>query len=317
MFIPKLYNDQLLYGFYLKRGKALAIPQILYSIRRLIALYPKKKIRILDIGCNDGRLIEILHHIAQANGFLDRIELYGLDKNNTSLEQARNIAGVEATYYSADLCDPSTFPKQEFDLMIAINVMHEVFSVFSDHESEDEAKKHTAKIFKSLISLLSQTGSFVLYDGLMVSKVNGIYEDIQFTFRTEEAKKRMFRIIDEYDLYRLNCQELDGNLYAMSKCDFLRAIGFMKYIDTPVWDIESTQSYHYFSYEEFSEVFVREKCIMESVVVLNGDRGLWENYVQIVSPGVEFPAKSIIVTATKGYIPPLAQFDNAHVLEFA
>lgn len=315
MFIPKLYNDQLLYGFYLKRGKALAIPQILYTIHRLLTLFPDKKVRILDIGCNDGRLLEILQHIAKTNGFLDKLEFFGLDKNDASLEQAKRLPNLNATYFSADLCSSESLPKQTFDLIIAINTMHEVYSDFLMHESELQAKKHTAQAYTRIISLLSDTGSLILYDGLAVSE-SSTKNHVKFTFRTPEAKKKMFKVIEEYQLSEINCQELGKGVYSMSKNDMVKSLSFMKYVDTQLWEIESKQSYQYFSYEEFVTLFEKEHCTVESITQVNSDRGLWMNYIEVLSSSMEFSAKSIIITATKGYIPPLANFDNSHVLQF-
>lgn len=315
MFIPKLYNDQLLYGFYLKRGKALVIPQILYSIHRYITLFPKKKVRILDIGCNDGRLLEILQHIAQTNGFADKIELFGLDKNDTSIEQAKQIPNLSATYYSANLCSPSTLPKNTFDIIIAINTLHEVFSEYLVQENLEKAKLYTEKVYSYIISMLSATGCLVVYDGLAVSETSNKHH-VMFKFRTPEAKKKMLKIVEGYKLFEMNCQELGKGVYSMSGSDLLRSLALMKYVDTPLWEIESKQSYQYFSYEEFVSLFEKEKCVVETVAQLNGDRGLWMNYVEILSKSTEFPPKSIIITATKGYIPPLAKFDSSHVLEF-
>lgn len=315
MFIPKLYNDQLLYSFYLKRGKALAIPQILYNIHRLLKMYPKKKVRILDIGCNDGRLLEILQHVAQSNGFLDKIQLFGLDKNDTSIEQAKRIQNLHAKYFSADLCEPSSLPKEKFDIIIMINTMHEVFSEFLMHNTERVAKKRTLDIYSHIISMLTDVGSIVLYDGLAAS-VHPEETRVNFTFRTPAAKQKMLKVVEEYELSEINCQELGNGVYSMSKSDLLKSLSFMKYVDTPLWEIESKQTYQYFSYEEFMKMFEKKHCVVESVTLLNSDRGLWMNYVTLRSPA-EFPSKSIIITATKKYIPPLANFDSSHVLQFA
>jgi SAM-dependent methyltransferase len=317
MFVPKLYHDQMLYAFYMRRGKSLAIPHLLYVVQRLLKLKQKNEpIRILDVGCGDGNLLEILHSVAKVNGFEKRIELHGLDKDEVSLETAKKKKGFHVEYHQHDICSEDPIPVGNVDVLIVMNTMHEVFSEFlQKYEDRDMAKKKTLEAYGRLSSSLSDIGSLVLYDGV---EVDADKEDLSVEFRLQSSSTltNLLEIVEEYMPYTLTCRQTKDQQFVMPYRDFLHMLTSLKYVDTPLWNIERKQSYQYYNQYEFFHMLEKFGFASESVIVMNSDLGLWKSHINILSPNIYFPKKSIILVGTKNYKGKVSKFDLESVVQF-
>jgi hypothetical protein len=91
------YRNQLLIGFFRKRGKSLVIPHVIFCIERLLDEYPEKEeIRVLDLGTGEGHLLRVIEQVGKISGFAKKLKLYGFDYDEEMLESARRQNNVKA-----------------------------------------------------------------------------------------------------------------------------------------------------------------------------------------------------------------------------
>ncbi len=301
-----IYQDQLLVSFYKKRGKAIAIPHIVNAIDRLIVNKQKGPIRILDIGCGKGDLLCVLSEICQKLNIGRKIELYGLDKEKHLLAMASSNPCINAKFFYKDITriKASDFIVK-FDLIIAVNTLHEVFSSFLGvgHDNfPDESFNATQKMMQNVIHELSESlsswGSIIIYDGLAPDNPE---EEISFKFVDQGLKSLLDRMAKENKIWKLKYRE-NGNIIHMSTRDFLRFISTFKYLNSELWEIEAEENYFYFTFQQFRNILRESGLKLNSVVKLSNDLDLWQNAVELQA-GAEFPFKSCLMMASKQYLP--------------
>ena len=307
------YSNSLLIGFFKRRGKSLVIPQIIYCVERLLERYPKsKRVKILDLGCGEGNLLRVLDQVGKISGFTDRLEFYGFDYDDDMLESAKAQNNIRAEFIKLDLRHDTLEPYfGKFDIVVAVNTLHEVYSslvgdnVVFPGEKIGYAKQEVKRLIGDIANMLSEDGSFILYDGL-APRVEVCEENIKFKLTSEVLERYFDKAVTDFTLWKIKYKKV-GKTYEMKYRDFAWFVVTFKYLNTKLWPFECAQTYQYFSKREFAQAFHASGLMRESVVYLSNDLGLWKNNIQIVTPDADFPPKSVMIVGSKHYIP--SQYD--------
>lgn len=312
----EFYRNSLLVGFFRKRGKSLVVPQLLFVLERIVDNFPEKEeIYILDLGTGEGHLLRLIEQIAKISGFAKKIRLYGFDFDESMLESAAKQNNIRAEFVKIDLRHDSL---QEyygmFDVIIAVNTLHEVYSSYlgEDNKSYPKdkvafAKKKISDLIGEIGKMLTPDGTFLLYDGLAVRES---YTDkiIKFRIKNEMLARYFSTVVNDFSLWPIRFKyDQKSDAYSMKYRDFSWFVITFKYLNTKLWPFESKQTYQYFSKDDFSRAYKSAGLMRESIIYVNSDLGLWKNNIQIISTNLDFPPKSVIVVASKHYIP--SQYD--------
>ena len=105
-------------------------------------VHPRPGLRVLDIGCGPGDLIN----------YLPGVEYTGLDLSESYIESARHRFGDRGRFYAARVSDLDPAELGEFDVVIAKSLLH--------HIDEDEA----LHLFASASAVLAEGGQLVTLD---------------------------------------------------------------------------------------------------------------------------------------------------------
>lgn len=302
------YQDQLLQAFYKKRGKSIVVPNALYCIDRLLEIKKgKSKVRILDLGCGAGNLLQLIDKISKNSGFRDRLELIGVDYDEELISEAKDNNNSNIKYLVRDLRhDTFGSLKGKFDLIFCINTLHEIYtSLVRKNPSKIRVKSSKEKL-ESLIhlysELLSKKGSLMIYDGIGVDNAKRD-KKIRFIIKDKSLFNYFDKFIDEYRAKKLKYKKISSKIFEMKYEDFTSFISTFKYLNSKLWPIESREIYQYFSLEEFKCVFKKSSLSLEAVSVMNNDIGAWSQAVEIVSKDLDLPYKSVLLVGSKQFIP--------------
>ncbi len=301
-----LYQNELLLGFYKKRGKAITIPHIIHAVDRLLVNKNKGPIRILDVGCGKGDLLSLLSNMISQINESRKVELYGLDREKHLLEIASDDSSIDANFFYRDLSKiKSSDFINRFDLIIATNTLHEVFSDFFRRSSKKEpiqkfnqAKEQLGGVIQELVQVLSSTGSILIYDGLAPVEFK---KNIKFKLKDAEVLDLLDKFCAENKTWKIEYQK-QGNVIHMSQLDFMRFVTTFKYLSSNLWQIEREENYFYFNFEEYKQLLTNLNLILDSTALINNDLNLYNHYLELVEPA-DFPFKSLLIMASKKYLP--------------
>ena len=139
------YRNSMLIGFFRKRGKSIVVPHLVFCIERLLENNPdKKEIAILDLGTGEGHLLRVINEVAKISGFAKKLKFYGFDFDEEMLDSAAKQNNIVAEFVKIDLrYDTLSEYYNSFDIVLAVNVLHEVYSAYM---GEDNVEYPTEKI---------------------------------------------------------------------------------------------------------------------------------------------------------------------------
>jgi SAM-dependent methyltransferase len=132
----------------------LSIPLVYETFQRVVGshrvrrelidkyVHPRPRLRVLDIGCGPGDLIN----------YLPDVEYTGLDLSESYIASARRRFGDRGRFYAARVSDLDPAELGQFDVVIAKSLLH--------HIDEDEA----LHLFESASAVLAEGGRLVTLD---------------------------------------------------------------------------------------------------------------------------------------------------------
>ena len=109
-FIQKRYSPE-------REKKSYKDPANIWRINKIIEMIPRTKLCILDVGCYDGSISELI--LKKSDG-----EVYGIELNLSSCRLA-NLRGIECIQSDVDLIFP--FRDETFDLIVAGEIVEHVY----------------------------------------------------------------------------------------------------------------------------------------------------------------------------------------------
>ena len=259
---------------------------------------PGKSARLLELGCGEGQIIGALVEAhAQAPGIQASV---GVDYRRGVIETCRRrYPGV--TFLEGDFTEPALLAGLgQFDLVLLVNALHEVFSAtFSPELGEVDvprAKERVRQALGGALGCLADGGWLVLFDGLEPPGDGG--QMVRLRFQSWQARRRFETFASEFKPFRIQHRETgEAGGVEMSQHDFARYIDKSIFLDKPLWESERLESYQYFTEEEFRQVLTGLGLSIHELRTLTVNYEKWQAEVEILTPGVDFPAEHILIVA--------------------
>ena len=278
-------------------GKREAILVVSKLIRSL-AERPDQPVRLLELGCGEGQIIGSL---VDAHAHVHSIHAScGVDYSHRSIERCRSVYPA-ISFIEGDFTDPVLMAGLgQFEIVLLVNALHEVFSAAYSAEigevAVQEAKQRVELALGMAVERLVSGGYLALFDGL--EPPGDIQELVSLRFLHWQARRRFDTFVHEYRPFRISYQESDDPfLVELSVRDFTRYITKSIFLDKLLWQTERLESYQYFKETEFREAFARLGLAIRELRTLTVNYEKWRSEVEIVTPGVDFPAEHILILA--------------------
>jgi hypothetical protein len=192
---------------------------------------------------------------------------------------------------------------------VSANTVHEVFSSLIGRNDAFPrkkfvfAKKKMHDLFGDIAAMLTKQGTLIFYDGLDIPSKDHL-KKISFKIKNPVLKIYLKNFIADYSPWKIVYSLNEANdIYEMNMRDFLRFITTFKYLNSKLWAIERSESYAYFSENEFRCLLSSLKLVPETFTIVGNDLGIWNNNIQLIGEEIFFPPKSIMISATKKYLP--------------
>ena len=191
----------------------------------------------------------------------------------------------------------------KFDVVLLVNVLHEVFSsAYSPGLEEIDVplgKQRVDQCLGGAASCLAPPGNLVLFDGL--EPAGDPDQPVRIRFLSAWAREEFDRFAREYHPFHISYQEMgDPTCIALSRHDFIRYIDKSIFLGKQLWETERLESYQYYTEGEFRSVLAKhglEITGLETFTV-NGEK--WRIRVEIIPPEAEFPQEHILIVARRG-----------------
>jgi ubiquinone/menaquinone biosynthesis C-methylase UbiE len=176
-----------------------------YKAEKLYEWFPEyreKNITVLDFGCGDGLMTELVHKV------FPQATLFGIDPSEKSIEVAqRNFKTPHFFWFDGNKTD---FTDQSMDLIFAAGVFHHI--PFEQH----------AACIKEIMRILKPGGRFVLFE------LNPLNPLTQITFKRSPVDRDAQML---WPNYAKKITALSGNLHIKYYCffpHFARALRFLE-----------------------------------------------------------------------------------------
>jgi SAM-dependent methyltransferase len=278
-------------------GKREAILEASRLIRGL-AETPGQTARMLELGCGEGQIIgALLEAHAQASGIQSSV---GVDYRRGAIETCRRLyPGMR--FVEGDFTDPALLAGLgQFEIVLLVNALHEVFSAtFSPELGEVDVPAAKARVHQALrgaVGCLAPGGWMVLFDGLEPPG-NG-QEAVCIRFQGWQARRRFETFAREYKPFRIGYRETgEAGCVELSWHDFARYIDKSIFLGKALWQTERLESYQYFTEDEFRQALTDLGLTIHELRTLTVNYEKWQAEVEILTPGVDFPAEHILILA--------------------
>ena len=190
----------------------------------------------------------------------------------------------------------------QFDLVLLVNALHEVFSdaLASDRGQIDIplAKQGVEQALAGAVGCLAAGGWLVLFDGL--EPPGDPQAMLRIRFHERQARQDFETFVREYRPWQITYRPLEHPLAVLiSRRDFTRYITKSIFLGKALWQTEQLQSYQYFNAEEFRAAISRQNLEICELQTLTMNDEKWRRLVEIETPGVDFPDEHILILARR------------------
>jgi SAM-dependent methyltransferase len=280
-------------------GKRAAILAGSALIRRL-AQELNRPLRVLELGCGEGQIVGTL---LDAHAQLCSSQpVVGVDYNPRSLATCRrDFPGLR--FVEGDFTDPNLLSGLgRYDLLLLVNALHEVFSsTFSAELGEVDvlaAKQRVEQALGEAVRCLEPGGWLLLFDGL--EPPGDPRQSLRIRFANQQARSHFETFAEQYHPFQIRYQPAGDPLAVrLSRRDFTRYITKSIFLGKRLWETERSESYQYFTEDEFRAAFERQGLKIVNLRTLTVNAEKWSRQVQIETPGVDFPTEHIMITAQR------------------
>ncbi|HPH98553.1 MAG TPA: class I SAM-dependent methyltransferase [Anaerolineaceae bacterium] len=280
-----------------KREAILAASRLMRSL----AMHLNRPLRILEAGCGEGQVIGPL---TTAHAALIAWQgAAGVDLNERSLARAR-ADYANCRFVAGDFTREGVQTGLgQADVLLLVNALHEVFSAEVVPESgEVDVPAAKAGVEAALGGLgarcLEAGGWLVLFDGL--EPPGDPQARVQIRLADEETQALFEVFIRQYQPFRIQARQLpERGCVELSRRDFARFVDKSIFLGKTLWQTEKMESYQYFTEEEFRAVLARQRFEIHTLSLLTVNEDKWRQRVEILTPGVHFPAEHILITAQR------------------
>ncbi len=270
-----------------------------YAIRaasKLLLSIPIPPARILELGCGEG---QILGSLVQAHPETVQVNSsLGVDRDSIALRKARqDFPGLQ--FIAGSFTDSHFLSTLgSFDLILLVNALHHVYSDAYDEELGEinrlAGKQDVAQTFAAIRTCLNPGGTVLLFDG--VEAAGDGQQWIEFRFRQSAGRQRFEQFTREYRAFHIQSQPgSTASSVRLQQRDFTRYITKLIFLGKPLWERERLESYQYFTENEFAAMFQQNGLQVLHNETISVDHERWQEEIEIITPGVEFPAEHILV----------------------
>jgi len=274
------------------------------KLTRILAEAPGKSVRLLELGCGEGQVIGALVEAhASVSGSC------GVDYSHRAIEKSRGTyPGI--SFVEGDFTDPGLLHGLgQFEIILFVNALHEVFSATYSPELGEvdvpQAKLRVEQALAGASEILAPGGYLVLFDGL--ESPGDLTEWVRIRFRHWQARRRFETFAREYHPFQITYRVIgDPFVVELPLRDFSRYIDKSIFLEKRLWQTERLESYQYYTQAEFTDVLARLRLEIRELRILTVNYEKWQAEVEILTPGVDFPAEHILILACKpGGLPRL------------
>jgi hypothetical protein len=138
----------------------------------------------------------------------------------------------------------------------------------------------------------------VLFDGL--EPLGDPREMLQIAFVDRQARAHFETFARTYHPFHITFQETGDPLAVkLPRRDFTRYITKSIFLGKRLWDTERSESYQYFTEDEFRAAFARQGLRIAELRTLTVNAEKWSRQVRIETPGALFPTEHILIIAQR------------------
>jgi SAM-dependent methyltransferase len=273
-----------------------------YALKYIHKLTDKTTIipSVVDYGCGEGHLLaHIKRNIDRARPTYP-VRFVGVDYNSELVKKAtEQYPDIEFEHLDLLKEDLQHSLKRKFDIAIAVNTVHEVFSFSSGNGHFDEKKGLRAVRYalKNIIRTIKKGGQFILFDG--VEHDGNLKKQIELEILHRPTIDCLKLFQQTYKPMHVKITWLSKDKVRMNLKTFTRFITKTVFLDTPTWKMEQNEMYQYYRQEDFEETFNKLGLSIEAKLLISPNLGLWKSFVKILTPNVSFPHEHILISATK------------------
>jgi SAM-dependent methyltransferase len=279
-----------------KREAILAASRLVRSL----AEHPGQPVRLLELGCGEGQILGSLAAAhSQVPGMLTSC---GVDYSPRAITRCRRTY-PDITFLEGDFTQPETLAHLgQFAIVLLVNALHEVFSAgYAPALGEVDvpaAKDGVARALALAVERLVPGGYLVLFDGL--EPAGDLLAPVRVRFQHAQARRRFDTFVREYRPFKISARPVAGTgSLELSYRDFTRYITKSIFLEKSLWETERLESYQYFTETEFRDAIRELGLVIREQRTLTVDYEKWRAEVEILTPGVDFPAEHILILAQK------------------
>ena len=279
-----------------KREAILAVSKLVRSL----ADQPGRAVRLLELGCGEGQIIGAL---VSAHARVRSIGAScGVDYSRHAIEKCRS-AYPGMTFIHGDFTDAGLMAGLgQFEIVLMVNALHEIFSTAQTTSLGEVdvplAKERVHQTLACAVERLVPGGTLALFDGLETP--GDIQEPLRIRFRDVDARRRFDTFAREYRPFRIAHRETgEPACVELSRRDFTRYITKSIFLEKQLWQTERLESYQYFNQTEFVEAIARLGLAIRLLRTFTVNYDKWQNEVEILTPGADFPVEHILLLAHK------------------
>lgn len=301
----KLMDESLQKAYLLERreslkrtlGKRSAIEKLL---QMMTVLKMEDNVSLLDVGCGEGHILKFISDRMQTH----KIDFYGIDKENIVIRNAQESVLCKQSilhrfkFLQYEIRDKhwTDSINHKFDIIICINVFHEIYSSLIRNGVENPCSM-LKEIMSGVFDLLNKNGVILFFDGIRAND-KCLNKKIEFEVLNEDTMDKLNQFEKEYLLFHTSFQRQKMKIKSSYK-DFTSFITKLRFLKTKTWDIERNETYQYFTEDEYKS-FLNENLLQillyDSFI---SDVAFWGENVRIRNKRIHFPMEHFYIIGRK------------------
>lgn len=137
----------------------------------------------------------------------------------------------------------------------------------------------------------------IIFDGLEPD--NAVETMVEIGFRSPEARHNFLTFAREFQPWKIEFLPLTDMAVRLNLRDFSRYLSKLIFLAKPLWERERQESYQYMTKDEIQKMLAEYNFRLVEWHLLSVDYAHWLDAVEILTPGMEFPAEHIMLLAEK------------------
>lgn len=283
-----------------KREAILATSRLVRSLSE----HPAQPVRLLELGCGEGQILgSLVAAHSQVPGIFNSC---GIDYSAAAILQCRRVY-PGAAFIEGDFTRPDVMASLgQFEIVLLVNALHEVFSAGFDPALGEvdipAARDAVTRALALAVQHIAPGGYLVLFDGLEPG--GDLESPVRFRFQHAQARRRFDIFVREYRPFQITPRAVAGaGIFELSLRDFTRYITKSIFLEKKLWETERLESYQYFTETGFRSALDQLGLVILELYTLTVNYEKWRAEVEILTPGLDFPAEHILILAQKPGVP--------------